>query len=440
MMEKLICYALVYVAEGLIAWFYLDYVFLRKRILWKHILQFVLSYALLFGISQLDNAPLNALCFTAVHWLLIFRNYHCGKKTAIIHSGLLCVFVMVAEVMVSIIITLMGYGFSEYRSNSEIMILFGVWSKLLYLLLAAIGARTFSSHRETKEEKEPTAMFLFCAMPTVSAIVSVCIIYIGLSSDVNSTIGTIMAISMASLLVMNLLFLGFYNHLQKINDEQLKTQLSIQKAENDALYYQTLQDQADSQRILIHDIRNHVHVIQSLIEDGRIAELSDYVDQMDNSILLIPKARLCNEPVLNALLLRFGENCRKAEVAFSCDIRDNCLRFMDATSITALFGNLLSNALEAAAVSQSREIELAVRRSDEQRTVVITVSNSCDIAPALNSEGMFITHKEDRRRHGVGLKSIQRIVKKYHGISSAQYVEENREFHHIIHIPLSNEE
>ena len=107
MMEKLICYALVYVAEGLIAWFYLDYVFLRKRMLWKHILQFVVSYALLFGISQLDNAPLNALCFTAVHWLLIFRNYHCGKKTAIIHSGLLCVFVMVAEVMGRVLLSYM---------------------------------------------------------------------------------------------------------------------------------------------------------------------------------------------------------------------------------------------------------------------------------------------------------------------------------------------
>ncbi len=436
-MEKLICYALVYVAEGLIAWFYLDYVFLRRRVQWKHILEFVVSYALLFGISQFDNAPLNALCFTGFHWLLINRNYHCGKKTAIIHAGLLCVFVMIAEVMVSIIITLMGYGFSEYRYNSTIMILFGVWSKLLYLLLAAIGARIFSSHRESKEEKEPTAMFLFCAMPTISVLISVGIIYIGLSSDVNSTVSIIMAISMASLLVMNLLFLGFYNHLQKINDEHLKLQLSIQKTENDALYYQTLQDQADSQRILIHDIRSHIHAVKSLIEDGQIEKISEYLSQMDNSILLIPKARLCNEPVLNVLLLRFVEDCKNAGVTFSCDIRDNCLSFMDATSITALFGNLLSNALEAAAVSQSREIELWVRRSDEQGTVVIKVSNSCDTAPALDSEGMYITRKEDRRRHGFGLRSIRRIVQKYYGVSTTQYVEEKREFYHIIHIPVS---
>ena len=439
-MEKIICYALVYAAEGLIAWFYLDYIFLRRRVLWKHILEFVLSYALLFSISQFDNAPLNAICFTGFHWILIHRNYLCGKKTAIIHAGLLCVFVMVAEVMVSIIITLMGHGFSEYRYNSTIMIIFGVWSKLLYLVLVAIGAKIFSSHRESKEEKEPTAMFLFCAMPTVSMVVSIGIIYVGFSSDVNSTIAIIMAISMVSLLVMNLLFLGFYNHLQKINDEQLKTHLSIQKAENDTLYYQTLQNQADSQRILIHDIRSHIQVVKSLVDDGQIEKISEYLGQMDNSIRLIPKARMCNEPVLNALLLRFVEDCKKEGVVFSCDIRDNCLGFMDATSITALFGNLLSNALEAAARSRNREIELWVKRSEEQRTVVIRVNNSCDTTPEHDSEGMYITRKDDRRRHGIGLKSIQWIVQKYCGVSTAQYVEEQREFHHIIHIPMQRKD
>lgn len=435
-MEKIICYALVYVAEGLIAWFYLDYIFLRKRRQSKHIIEFVLSYMLLFGISQLDNAPLNALCFTSLHWLLINRNYHCGKKTAVIHAGLLCVFVMIAEVMISIIITSMGYGFAEYRHNSVIMVLFGVWSKLLYLLLAAIGARIFSSHRELKNNKEPTAMLLFCAMPTVSVLVSVGIIYIGLGADVNSTISSIMAISMASLLVMNLLFLGFYNHLQKVNDEHLKLQLSIQKAENDAIYFQALQDQADSQRILIHDIKNHIHVIRTLIEENRLEESLEYISQMENSVLLIPKAKLCNEPVLNALLLRFVDEIKKVGVNFSCDIRDNCLNFMDPPSITALFGNLLSNAVEAAAATQEREIELWVSRNDEQKTVIIGVSNSCNVAPETDSDGTFISRKKDHLHHGFGLKSVRRIVDKYCGVSTAQYLEDKREFHHIIHIPI----
>ena len=190
----------------------------------------------------------------------------------------------------------------------------------------------------------------------------------------------------------------------------------------------------------IHDIRSHIQVVKSLVDDGQIEKISEYLGQMDNSIRLIPKARICNEPVLNALLLRFVEDCKKEGVVFSCDIRDNCLGFMDATSITALFGNLLSNALEAAARSRNREIELWVKRSEEQRTVVIRVNNSCDTTPEHDSEGMYITRKDDRRRHGIGLKSIQWIVQKYCGVSTAQYVEEQREFHHIIHIPMQRKD
>ncbi len=263
-MQKILCYGLVYVAEGLIAWFYLDHLFLRKRKLWQHIVQFVLSYAVLFSLSQLDNAILNALCFTGVHWFLIGRNYCCGVKTALIHAALLCFWVMVGEVLVSLILTLLGYAFSEYTHNNTIMIVFAIWSKLLYLLLAVIGARIFSPHRQRDERKEPGAMFLFCMMPFSSALLSVVIILIGMSSDVNPAVGVTMAISMSALLIMNLLFLGIYNYIQKINAEHLRTQLSIQKENANVLYYQALQEQSESQRILIHDIKNHMHAIKAL--------------------------------------------------------------------------------------------------------------------------------------------------------------------------------
>ena len=166
--------------------------------------------------------------------------------------------------------------------------------------------------------------------------------------------------------------------------------------------------------------------------------VTEYLGQIDKTVLSIPRTRLCDEPVLNILLLRFSDDCKKKGVIFSCDIRDTYLGFMDATSITALFGNLLSNALEAAALSQEKTVELDVRGGDNQGTITIFVSNSCDIAPIPDLRGMYVSSKTDRRKHGVGLKSILRIVKKYQGVSAAQYLEDKREFHHIIHIPTQS--
>lgn len=433
-MAETICYAATMAAEAVIAWIYCERLFERKRKLWVQISAYALAYAALFFISLFGNTTVNSVSFGVINCALFLFSYRVKYRNAFLHAAFLCFIMLIAEVLVSLVINCFGYDFTEHTHNVSILIALVVWSKLLYLILAAICARIFSPHKY--ENEEPKFFALFCVLPVVSVILGTVMIYIGMHSEVDQTISTMMTIHIVALLIINLLFLSIYNHIRKMHAEQLQTQLSLQKEENDALYYQALQEQSDSQRILIHDIKDHMHAIRRLAEQGQADAISEYLRQMDETILSIPQTRLCNDPVLNILLLRFADDCRKAGVIFSCDVRDNCLAFMDATSITALFGNLLSNALEAAALSKERTVELAVRYGDMQGAIIISVSNSCDIAPTPDAAGSYLTGKKDRRLHGIGLKSIQRVVRKYHGLSTAQYVAEQREFHHIIHIPF----
>ena len=181
-----------------------------------------------------------------------------------------------------------------------------------------------------------------------------------------------------------------------------------------------------------------MHAIKALAEQHQIDAISEYLGQLDSTILSIPQARLCNEPILNMLLLRFIGDCRKESVSFQCDVRDNCLSFMDETSITTLFANLLTNALEAAVLSEERQIELVVKRNIDQAAVVVTVVNSCDTPPTKDAEGKYITKKKDHTFHGIGLKSIQRIVCKYSGLSTTRYDVSTQQFHHVIRFPLQD--
>ena len=432
MFETIIMGAIMAV-EGMIAWIYCERLFDRKRKLWALLLAYVLVYTVLFLITFAGNTTINSVSFALFNCGLFIFGYRVKHGNALLHAAFLCFIVLAAEVLVSLVINLFGYDFTEYTHNTSIMIILGIWSKLLYLILAVFASRVFSPHKY--ENEEPRFFALFCILPVASALLGAAIIYIGMHSEVNQTVSTMMTINIASLLIINLLFLSIYNHIQKMYAEQLQTRLRMQKEENDALYYQTLQEQSDSQRILIHDIKNHMHAVKRLAALGETEAITEYLSQMDETVLSIPQTRLCNEPVLNILLLRFADDCKKAGVTFSCDIRDNCLSFMDSVSITALFGNLLSNALEAAVCSQEKEIELSVRYSNTQSSVSISVSNSCDAAPIPDGAGMFVTNKKDRKLHGIGLKSIERIVKRYSGLSGAQYAADKRIFYHFIHIP-----
>ena len=432
-MPEVLSRAVLYLVEACIACVYLDYLFERKRKLWIYITGFALGYGILFGLSMLDMIVLDAVGFTLINLLLITFNYRCGIKTALIHSAFLCFLLMTAEILISLAITLFGYSYSECTRNFTMMLTLMVWSKMLYMVFATIGALVFSPHKQ--ETAEPGAMLLFCILPISSVAATAAITYIGMRAGVNEMTTVVITIAVAVLLIMNLLFLGIYNHLQRINREHMALQLALQRDQSNAVYYQALQTQFENHRILVHDIKNHLGSIDALALQGNTAEISAYIRRLDASLQAVPQARICNEPILNMLLLRFDEDCRKENVSLQCDIRDHCLSFMDAADITTLFGNLLTNAFEAANNSQERRINLSVRRNMEQSSVVISLDNSCDHSPDTDTDGNFVTRKKDRIRHGVGLKSIRRVVRKYKGMETMRYDPQACRFCHIIHFP-----
>ena len=63
---------------------------------------------------------------------------------------------------------------------------------------------------------------------------------------------------------------------------------------------------------------------------------------------------------------------------------------------------------------------------------MITVINSCRTNPFSKHDGSLITNKPDQLKHGFGLKSIRKTVKKYNGDMQMYFDDETMTFHTII--------
>ena len=431
--EKL-CYAIVYAVEAMIALWYFESLFARKRHLLNTFLFLGLCYLVLYGISFLDITALNTISFFAANLVILYTNFYCPLKTAILHSAFLSFIMTIAEVLIALLIQVFLNDFAAYTYNLSVMVIMAILSKSLYLVFALIGTKMYSPHKHTTEE--PHMMLLFCLLPIISAILSVLIVYIGLNSDLTRATEYMMLINVSALLIVNLIFLMLYNYIQKSNEDNLALQLSIQKDAADAEYYGALQEQAENQRILIHDIKNHLRTIEGLAERKNTDEIVRYISQLESTLSPSFQSRLCSDPILNIILHHFVKEFQSREIEFHLDIRENCTTFMDAPSITTLYGNLLSNALEAAINSDEKYIELSVIRNTSQSTILISVINSCQDTPIRNSSGTFESTKSDGI-HGFGLKSIDRIVRKYKGMSTMYFNQSEQRFHHIIHFPYN---
>ena len=81
-------------------------------------------------------------------------------------------------------------------------------------------------------------------------------------------------------------------------------------------------------------------------------------------------------------------------------------------NIGIVLGNLLDNALEAARKSADKWVNAAIWR--ERDLLILTVENSLAVLPRQNGS-LFFTSKPDKRHHGIGLRNVERVVRKYDG-------------------------
>lgn len=80
--------------------------------------------------------------------------------------------------------------------------------------------------------------------------------------------------------------------------------------------------------------------------------------------------------------------------------------------LTALFGNLLDNAFDATKNIPKSYIELnAAPSRKNSNEIIITMINSCETNPFSKNIQRLISTKQNKRKHGYGMKSIQMIIK-----------------------------
>ena len=63
--------------------------------------------------------------------------------------------------------------------------------------------------------------------------------------------------------------------------------------------------------------------------------------------------------------------------------------------------------------SAEKFIEIDIQIKPVQKTTIIRIANSCDEKPKKASDGLFISNKKDKENHGVGQRSVARIIRKY---------------------------
>ena len=179
-----------------------------------------------------------------------------------------------------------------------------------------------------------------------------------------------------------------------------------------------------------HDLKHQINILKTQSYTGKS---TSYLEKMEREIRVYETQNKTGNQILDAVLTNKAMICQNKEIELKFIVDGEALSFMDDMDVSALFGNMLDNAIESAEKQQEKQkrlIWLYVTR--EKQFVRIRTENYCDEKIHFKN-GMPVTTKKDRRLHGYGMKSIKSTVEKYHG--SVVAAQENNWFELKILLP-----
>ena len=388
------------------------------------------SYTALFSIFIFfENYNLNIICNIVIVVFLLKYITPAGVLDSIKHSLLTILSVVISELLFDIptvlfhIDTVFSYpNFSVFLLGTFIMRVI----QIIIMLLLVRFQKKFISPGGDSSNVFSVAILSLCTLSLT-----------GLENLGFLSVLTAPQIPWVYAILLSVLFIGLsslltYLRYEKEHRDKVQLQTHIQRTADEKNYNHMIIQLDNDQKILIHDIRNHLQTIQNLLDKKEYSTAEQHLTEILDSPAVSGGVSVTNNHSLNLILARYKTLCAEQDIQLSTDIKGVDIRFLTSGDVTSLFCNLLDNAMEASVSCSKKEIHLRIASREPSEAIQIILVNSCETEPAKSPNGTYLSGKADTKRHGFGLQSIRHVIEKYHGDFQSYYDEESREFHTII--------
>lgn len=410
-----------------LAVFYLSRVFFLERVSgWKIELVSYTFFCVAMCVTFLwTRIPVVFLVFNIVGFFLISFNYRASILRRIMGSLLIYGTLLVIEMIVWRTV-----GFFEWN-----LFLSSSFDSIIGLFLNRIIAVIVSYllYRYTRKNEKIYAIPYYYYVAHIVVLLGT--IYLFLSSLSRSflTLGQVLLSGMILVMVNGMIVFLDTIIYQSIADSHEKRTLQVQ---NYAYEHQIelMKQSASTISGIKHDIKNHVLALKVIHEQRSDDDFQSYISEtlcdMENKGNFVHSGHIIIDSIVNfKLQLLEGDT---VDMRLSVQVPSQLP--ISSHDLTILLGNLLDNAVTAVS-KMTHDKMLSLHIDCDKGNFIILLDNSY-IGTLVKHRDHLKSTKEQPHLHGIGLRRVEEIVDKYHGILDIDY--ENNLFAVAVVIPLAN--
>ena len=196
--------------------------------------------------------------------------------------------------------------------------------------------------------------------------------------------------------------------------------------------YEGLKQAMDLQAKTAHDLKNHLNILYKYMEEKDTESAKAYIEDIRQPFLAKNEEHFTGNELIDFILNVKAQEAEKRHITMKVETRIGRVGLSDR-ELNSLLSNLLDNAVEAAQKGEEGERFVEVWMKTVRQMFILKIRNSYT-EPVQKRGAHFVTSKEDKKRHGLGLEIVRDIVEKYDGSFQVSFHE--KVFQVLIEIPM----
>ena len=214
---------------------------------------------------------------------------------------------------------------------------------------------------------------------------------------------------LAIIIIMGFLIAINYQKQEVINEKiELDTKLNI--LEN---HIESNDKMIEKKNIVLHDVKNHMSVIKSMLALGDEEEILSYMNDLDEGISEIYKNKISGNSVIDSILLEKGIICKENNIRLDIECLIPSVIKIKQFDLVTIVASLLDNAIKEN-LENKEECEKYIHISINfiEDILMIKIENlTKDKNLIVDEEFIF----SENKYKSYGIQKIRDIIKKYNG-------------------------
>ena len=198
------------------------------------------------------------------------------------------------------------------------------------------------------------------------------------------------------------------------HQKELENTKLLSRLQEEEVMLNRITELYDNNRILQHDLTRHFSILQGLLEQNNLAEAKSYITDVTQKQLSHTTYVYTSSNILNHVLNEKSEQCKKLNIMYYVNISGTIDTSLEL-NLGIILSNLLDNAIEAECRQNTDNRKILIQLQQNKGMCYITIKNYIETS-VLDTNPSLLTNKTDKKQHGLGVKSVRKIVQSLDGI------------------------